>query len=160
MRARTSYHKPKLTWRRRRLHRARQSWARCLVHSRDAATLREDCGRTPSLRCASRPGRHDTDLRARKLPDRLRAVRRRRTHTASASRCPKRARSSRQLNDPLIAIRIAWLPKAPRPFRHQLPSIAPKQHFLTVDLTVKLARPGTELPIFKCLRLLETIEWE
>jgi hypothetical protein len=41
-----------------------------------------------------------------------------------------------------------------------LPSIAPKQHFLTVDLTVKLARPGTELPIFKCLRLLETIEWE
>jgi putative addiction module CopG family antidote len=27
----------------RRLHRARQSDSRCLVHSRDAATLREDC---------------------------------------------------------------------------------------------------------------------
>jgi hypothetical protein len=84
---------------------------RCLVHSRDTATLREDCGRTASLCGASRPGRQDTDLRTRKLPYRLRAVRRRRTYTASASRCPKRARSSRQLNDPLIAIRVAWLPK-------------------------------------------------
>jgi hypothetical protein len=50
--------------------------------------------------------------------------------------------------------------EAPRPFRHLSPSTAPKQHFLTVDLTVKLARPGTELPIFKCLQVLETIEWE
>jgi toxin ParE1/3/4 len=47
---------------------------------------------------------------------RLRAVRRRRTHTASSSGCPKRARSSRQLNDPLIAIRVAWLPKHLDPF--------------------------------------------
>jgi hypothetical protein len=31
---------------------------------------------------------------------------------------------------------------------------------LTVDLTVKLPCPGTELPVFKCLRALETIEWE
>jgi hypothetical protein len=50
--------------------------------------------------------------------------------------------------------------EAPQPFRHQSPTIALKQHFLTVDLTVKLARPGTELPVFKCLRVLETIEWE
>ena len=61
-------------------------------------------------------GRHDTDLRTWKLPNRLRAVRRRRTHTASTSWCPKRARSSRQLNDPLIAIRVAWLPKHLDPF--------------------------------------------
>lgn len=50
--------------------------------------------------------------------------------------------------------------EALRPFRYQSSSIAPKQHFLTVDLTVKLARPGTELFFFKCLRVLETIEWE
>jgi hypothetical protein len=47
--------------------------------------------------------------------------------------------------------------EATRPFRHLSPSIAPKQHFLTVDLTVKLARPGAELPVFKCLQVLETI---
>jgi hypothetical protein len=47
-----------------------------------------------------------------------------------------------------------------RPFRHLSPAIAPKQHFLTVDLTVKLARANTMLPIFKCLQVLETIEWE
>jgi hypothetical protein len=39
-------------------------------------------------------------------------------------------------------------------------SIAPKQHFLTVDLTVKLAGADTKFPVFKCLRALETIEWE
>jgi hypothetical protein len=50
--------------------------------------------------------------------------------------------------------------EAPRPVRHQSSSIATKQHFLTVDLTVKLARRGTELSVFKCLRVLETIEWE
>jgi antitoxin ParD1/3/4 len=50
--------------------------------------------------------------------------------------------------------------EALRPFRHLSPSIAPKQHFLTVDLTVKFARPDTKLPVFKCLHVLETIEWE
>jgi len=50
--------------------------------------------------------------------------------------------------------------QAPAPFRHLSPSIAPKQHFLTVDLTVKLARHYTKSPVFKCLRVLETIEWE
>jgi len=49
---------------------------------------------------------------------------------------------------------------APRPFQDLSPSTAPKQHFLTVDLTVKLARPGMELTVFKCLRMLERIEWE
>ena len=49
--------------------------------------------------------------------------------------------------------------EAHRPFRHQSPSIAPKQHFLTVDLTVKLSRADKKFPVFKCLRLLETIEW-
>jgi toxin ParE1/3/4 len=42
----------------------------------------------------------------------------------------------------------------------QSTSIAPKQHFLTLDLTVKLACSGTELPVFRCLRVLDTIEWE
>src|SRR5450432_2423883 len=37
--------------------------------------------------------------------------------------------------------------EAPRPFRHLSPSIAPKQHLLTADLTVKLPCPGTELGI-------------
>jgi hypothetical protein len=58
--------------------------------------------------------------------------------------------------DPLIAIRVAWLPKHFDPFG----IYRPKQHFLTVDLTVKLARSDTKLPVFKCLHVLETIEWE
>jgi hypothetical protein len=45
-------------------------------------------------------------------------------------------------------------------FRHLSLSIAPKQHFLTLELTVKLARPDAKLPVFKCLHVLETIEWE
>ena len=44
--------------------------------------------------------------------------------------------------------------EARRPFRDLSPSTAPKQHYLTVDLTVKLARTGTELPVFKCLQVL------
>jgi hypothetical protein len=42
------------------------------------------------------------------------------------------------VNDPLIPVRVAWLSKheAPHPFRHLSPSIAPKQHFLTVFRTV------------------------
>lgn len=50
--------------------------------------------------------------------------------------------------------------EALRPFPHLSPFIALKQHFLTVDMTVKLARADTKLPVFKCLPALETIEWE
>jgi len=39
-------------------------------------------------------------------------------------------------------------------------SIAPKQHFLTAAVTAKLARPDTKSPVFKCLYMLETNEWE
>lgn len=51
--------------------------------------------------------------------------------------------------------------EAPQPFRHLSPSIAPKQHFLTVDLTVKLARADTKLPVFnayECWKLLSGSE--
>jgi hypothetical protein len=50
--------------------------------------------------------------------------------------------------------------EALRPLRFLSVSIAPKQHFLTLDVTVKLARPDTNSLVFKCLEVLETIEWE
>jgi len=49
---------------------------------------------------------------------------------------------------------------APRPFRHLLPSIAAKRELPTVFLTVILTRLDTKLPVFKCLQVPETIEWE
>jgi hypothetical protein len=50
--------------------------------------------------------------------------------------------------------------RAPRPFRHLSPSIAPKRHSFTVDVTVKLARPKRKSSVFRWLHVSETIEWE
>jgi hypothetical protein len=49
--------------------------------------------------------------------------------------------------DLLIATRVARLPKHSDPFG----IYRPQQHFLAVDLTVKLARADTKLLVFKCL---------
>ena len=39
-------------------------------------------------------------------------------------------------------------------------SIGSNQHFLSVDLTVKLERPSARACIFRYLQVLETIEWD
>jgi len=44
--------------------------------------------------------------------------------------------------------------------RHLSPSIAPKQYFSTVDLTVKTICIQKKALYFRVLRALETIEWE
>jgi hypothetical protein len=45
-------------------------------------------------------------------------------------------------------------------YRHLLRSIASKQHFLPVNLTVKLVSRVEEVRRFKRLEVQETIEWE
>jgi hypothetical protein len=49
--------------------------------------------------------------------------------------------------------------KAPRPFRHLSTSIASKRNFLTVNMTVILARPEAMSSAFKYLEVPATIEW-
>jgi len=44
--------------------------------------------------------------------------------------------------------------------RHLSPSIAPRRHFVAVEVTVKLARADSKLPVFKCLQVPATIECE
>jgi hypothetical protein len=60
----------------------------------------------------------------------------------------------------LIVVFVAWLPKHLDPFGIYRLLSPPSNIFLTVNLTVTFARPGTELPVFKYLQVLETIEWE
>lgn len=50
--------------------------------------------------------------------------------------------------------------KAVRAVRDLSPSIAPKRNILAVDLTVSLAYPDKKSREFRCLEVLETIEWE
>jgi hypothetical protein len=52
-------------------------------------------------------------------------------------------------------MRVAWLRKHFNPFG----IYRPQATFLTVDMTVKFARADTKLPVLKCLRVLDTIEW-
>jgi hypothetical protein len=47
-----------------------------------------------------------------------------------------------------------------RVFRHLSPTIGAKQHFLTVNLTVKSQRRCVIAMRFSCLQVPEIIEWE
>jgi hypothetical protein len=55
-----------------------------------------------------------------------------------------------------VCERVTCLEKS----RHLSPTIGTKQHYLTVDLTVKFYQRRLIIMCFKYLQMLETIEWE
>ena len=62
-------------------------------------------------------------------------------------------------NNPLSHLAVVAA-KSPRSYRHLSPSIAPKRHLFTVEVTVRLVRPDRKSFTFKYLQVPETIEWE